>query len=351
MARLNSRGEVTGVPDRKGWNMILPYGMVAIPGGTFMMGQADEDITASNINSNRRITISPFYMDAYEVSNNKYRQFLVDVGLLDESGRPLDPNAGAGAGAGPVAAANPADPGARQPYEIPAGFDLMPNPEVWTKSFTNHYGDPLMNYYFEHPAFDDYPVVGVSWDQAQEFAKWRTIHLNNNKDAGKRGKTVEFDMPDFRLPSEAEWEYAAKGGKDIAKYPWGGPYMTNQNGCMLANFKSNRGNYIDDGYAYTAPVDAYLPNDYGLFNMAGNVAEWCEDAFNPKAEATNWDLDPVYKDVNEPKKMVRGGSWKDMSHFLQTSTRTYEYQDEQTAYIGFRCAMTYLGRSGADFGQ
>ena len=85
-------------------------------------------------------------------------------------------------------------------------------------------------------------------------------------------------MPNFRLPTEAEWEYAARGGRDMAKYPWGNPYIRNSKGCMLANFKPGRGNYYDDGFAYTAPVASYFANDYGLYDMSGNVAEWCEDA-------------------------------------------------------------------------
>jgi formylglycine-generating enzyme required for sulfatase activity len=119
---------------------------------------------------------------------------------------------------------------------------------------------------------------------------------------------------------------------------------------MLANFKPGRGNYFDDGYAYTSPVYSFFSNDYGLFDMSGNVAEWCEDAFNPAAYPLVWDLNPTYYDVNEPIKVVRGGSWKDIAFFLETGTRSYEHKDTTRAFIGFRCAMTYLGRSsGAEF--
>jgi gliding motility-associated lipoprotein GldK len=204
-------------------------------------------------------------------------------------------------------------------------------------------GDPLMEYYYAHPAFDDYPVVGVDWKAAQLFCEWRTNHLNDY-----RASNGLFDMPNFRLPSEAEWEYAARGGRDLAKYPWGNPYIRNAKGCLIANFKPGRGNYFDDGYAYTAPADSYFPNDYGLFNMAGNVSEWCQDAFNPAAYPLVWDLNPTFFDDNVQLKVVRGGSWKDVAYFLETGTRSFQHEDSARSYIGFRCAMTYLGRSSGD---
>ena len=197
-----------------------------------------------------------------------------------------------------------------------------------------------MEFYFDHPAFDNYPVVGVTWDQAKKYCEWRTYHMNANDE-------FEFDLPSFRLPSEAEWEYAAKGGKDVAKYPWGGPYLKNKRGCLMANFKPGRGNYIDDGFAYTAPVDVFAPNGFGLHNMSGNVAEWVLDAYAATSRTATWDLNPVYDVETEPRKVVRGGSWKDIAHYLETSTRTYEYQDVAQAHIGFRTAMTFIGRSGS----
>ncbi|WP_194776733.1 T9SS ring complex lipoprotein PorK/GldK [Pararhodonellum marinum] len=315
----NRRGEVTGVPKRAGWQQSLPYDMVPVKAGTFWMGQADEDIAVSQSAFNRQVTISEFFMDKYEVSNNKYRQFLEAVR------------------SGALTQGTPTTLKEEPQFELD---ELMPDTTVWSTSFTHHYGDPLMEYYFDHPAFDDYPVVGVSWEQAKQYCEWRTYHQNANDRS-------EFDMPGFRLPSEAEWEYAARGGKEIAKYPWGGPYLKNKRGCLMANFKPGRGNYIDDGFAYTAPVDTFYPNGFGLYNMAGNVSEWVEDAYNPAASALTWDLDPKYTDENEPRKVVRGGSWKDISHFLETSTRAYEYQDVKTAHIGFRTSMTFIGRSGS----
>lgn len=309
----NDNGELIGAPGREGWEMSRPFGMVSIPPGTFHMGQADEDVAATQINFNKQVTIGPFFMDDTEITNNEYRQFYEDITQGSES-------------------------------DLPEGFvveDLIPDSSVWVRDFTHHMGDPLMVYYWSHPAFDNYPVVGVDWEAAKYFCNWRTEHLNNFR--AERGL---FPMPNFRLPSEAEWEYAARGGRDMAKYPWGNPYVRNQKGCLLANFKPGRGNYFDDGFAYTSPVATFFANDYGLYEMSGNVAEWCEDAFNPSSVPLVWDLNPTYFDESEPKKVIRGGSWKDIAYYLETGTRTYEFKDSSRASIGFRCAMTHLGRSG-----
>lgn len=315
----NRKGEVTGVTKRERWKQNLPLDMVPVQGGTFWMGQSDEDIAYTQSTGNKQITISEFYMDKYEVSNNKYRQFLEAVRNQqyvsgDKSTEMPDPS-----------------------FNL---AELKPDSTVWSTSFTYHYGDPLMEFYFDHPAFDDYPVVGVTYDQAQKYCEWRTFHLRANDD-------FQFDLPEFRLPTEAEWEYAAKGGIQNAKYPWGGPYVKNSRGCLQANFKPGRGNYIDDGFTYTAPVDVYQPNGFGLYNMAGNVAEWVLDAYSSSSYASTWDLDPIYLDDSEPRKVVRGGSWKDISHYIQTSTRTYEYQDQAQPHIGFRTAMSFIGRSAS----
>lgn len=317
----NDRGEVTGALDRKGWVQNLPIDMVPIQGGTFWMGQSDEDIAFTSSSGNKQITISEFYMDKYEVSNNKYRQFLEAV-----KGKNLKTNTG-----------SPETEMAEPSFELK---DLEPDVSVWKKSYSYHYGDPLMDFYFDHPAFDNYPVVGVTYDQAMKYCEWRTYHMRANDN-------IKFDVPDFRLPTEAEWEYAAKGGIQQAKYPWGGPYIKNSRGCLQANFKPGRGNYIDDGFAYAAPVDVYEPNGFGLYNMSGNVSEWVLDAYSSSSYASTWDLDPIYIDKNEKKKVVRGGSWKDISFYLQTSTRTYEYSDKAQPHIGFRTAMAFIGRSAS----
>jgi gliding motility-associated lipoprotein GldK len=139
-------------------------------------------------------------------------------------------------------------------------------------------------------------------------------------------------------------------------YPWGGPYTRNNTGCFIANFKPLRGNYGDDGGMRTLPVRTYEPNEYGLFDMAGNVAEWTSNAFDEGAYSFTHDLNPDYRynalEDDPPalkRKVIRGGSWKDIAFYLQTGTRTYEYQDTAKSYIGFRCVRSYLGRDAGDF--
>ncbi len=306
------QGELVGAPDRFGWEMTRPFGMVSVPSGTFHMGQADEDVAATQINFNKQVTIGAFFMDDTEITNNEYRQFTQNIQESSE-------------------------------IDLPSGYsiaDLMPDTTVWTRDYTHHMGDPLVVYYWSHPAFDDYPVVGVDWNAAKYFCEWRTSYLNRWRTDNQLPV-----MPNFRLPSEAEWEYASRGGRDMAKYPWGNPYIRNAKGCLLANFKPGRGNYFDDGYAYTSPVGTYFANEYGLYDMSGNIAEWCEDAYNPSAMPLTWDLNPTYFDPNVPMKVIRGGSWKDIAYYLETGTRSFEHQDTARASIGFRCAMTYLGRS------
>jgi len=230
-----------------------------------------------------------------------------------------------------------------------AEINIYPDTLSWIRDFSYSYNEPFARNYFWHPAFDDYPVVGVNWKMAKAFCHWRSELWNKYKDS-------DVNTENFRLPTESEWEYAARGGHDLSPYPWGGPYVRNAKGCLLANFKPGRGNYPEDGGMTTVPADAYFPNDYGLYCMAGNVAEWTETAYEPNAYAFVHDLNPDLKyDAAEDdpdvlkRKVIRGGSWKDISYYIQTGTRHWEYQDTSKSYIGFRNVLTFLGRSINDF--
>ncbi|MFA8435957.1 MAG: SUMF1/EgtB/PvdO family nonheme iron enzyme [Marinifilaceae bacterium] len=225
-------------------------------------------------------------------------------------------------------------------------INVYPDTLCWIHDFTYSYNEPWTKRYFWHPGYDDYPVVGVSWQQATAFSIWRTRYHNS-------ALRSEGDAPvqDYRLPTESEWEYAARGGLNLNMYPWGGPYTRNNKGCFLANFKPLRGNYVDDGGLVTLPVGSYEPNEFGLYDMAGNVAEWTSGAFDESAYSFTHDLNPNYEYNALPddppalkRKVIRGGSWKDIGYFLQNATRTYEYQDTAKSYIGFRCVRTFLGR-------
>ena len=228
---------------------------------------------------------------------------------------------------------------------------IFPDTLTWIHDYTYSFNDPYTQNYFHHPAFDDYPVVGVNWKQAVAFTKWRTQIMN----AFLR-RIKEPILPEFRLPTESEWEYASRGGLEQSPYPWGGPYTRNAKGCFLANFKPLRGNYTADGGEKTIKTASYNPNSYGLYDMAGNVAEWTSNTFDESAFSYAHDMNQNNSyDAEEgdhavlKRKVIRGGSWKDIAYFIQTSTRTFEYQDTAKSYVGFRCAVDFLGRDKKDF--
>jgi formylglycine-generating enzyme required for sulfatase activity len=233
----------------------------------------------------------------------------------------------------------------RQSFVFKEEIPVYPDTLVWIADFTYSFNEPYANLYFWHPSYDNYPLVGVTWKQANAFCIWRTEYLN-----AALATEGEATVQDYRLPIEAEWEYAARGNLDLSMYPWGGPYTRNQLGCFVANFKPLRGNYIDDGALITQRVGAYAPNEYGLYDMAGNVSEWTANAYDESAYVFSHNMNPDYKYNARPddppvmkRKVIRGGSWKDVAYYLQNSVRSYEYQDTAKSYIGFRCVRSYLG--------
>lgn len=217
---------------------------------------------------------------------------------------------------------------------------VYPDTTVWIKDFNYSYNEPMHNDYFSHTAYDNYPVVGVTWGQAKAFANWRTKYLNDF-----RREKNEANANFFRLPSEAEWEYAARGGIEGGTYPWGGPYAKDDRACFLANFKPFRGDYAADEALYTVEANAYEPNDYGLYNMSGNVAEWVNTSYDPASYEHMSTMSPNVNNSANKRKVVRGGSWKDVSYYLQVSTRDYEYSDSARSYVGFRTVQDFLGNS------
>ena len=454
----NGEGQLVGVKDRPDFMDIDPFGMVYVPAGHYMMGAGDEDVPFAFTNQSKNASISAFWMDETEITNNEYRQFVywvrdslahvllgeadiegeqkdghylkykegenegevmepklinwdeeipwgstneevqqalsplfskintryyhystvdLNVSMLnyeywhldyrnekDENAEPdkLNPNKvnyGAsykemdqpGNEYGGMFASRPSSYNKTKERFLKREIvNIYPDTLCWVHDFTYSYNEPMTLNYFYHPQFDHYPVVGISWHQAKAFCYWRT-HIRNCW-LNANGYAFEHE---FRLPNEAEWEWAARGDFDLGTYPWGGPYTQNMNGCYLSNFKPQRGNYIADGNIYPGIVAHYHPNNFGLYDMAGNVAEWCEDAFDKSSVNFTHDLNPQYSyyaKANDPvvkkRKVIRGGSWKDVSYYITVFAKTFEYQDTACSYVGFRCVQSYMGRQRGD---
>jgi formylglycine-generating enzyme len=399
----NDGKQLIGVQDRPSWEPIVPYGMQYVPSGALHIGPMDQDVSSSLVARPKQVSIQGFFMDDTEITNNEYRQFVywvIDSIAHVKSGHvapnqagvdsinweePLDWSPGGTLDGmfyqGDEKFANKRNLDVRQlqfdyqwydwknaanDFDWKTDFNrqskekhnrakyikreslrIYPDTLCWVRDFSYSYNEPMTRNYFNHPAFDDYPVVGIAWKQAMAFCYWRTNLWDGFE---------EVNTEDFRLPTEHEWEYASRGGHEHTIYPWGNYYVRNAKGCLLANFKPGRGDYPADGGLYTVKADGYFPNDYGLYCMAGNVAEWTSSAYYENAYSFIHDLQPdVRFDAEEndkltwKRKSVRGGSWKDVSYSIQTGTRQWEFQDTTHSYIGFRCVLTFLGRSINDF--
>ena len=405
-------GELTGAKSRRPWYHAQPYGMVFVPAGSFHMGSAEQDVLFSMNDKPKQVSVQAFFMDDTEITNNEYRQFVYWVRdsivartygqepymITDDQGnmridwtsasdidyedeelvnsissmyypdneqlgftKSMDPTkfiyeykrfdineAAKAENIYTLAHKKPAKK--RSQFISVEKVPIYPDTLVWVRDFAYSYNDPMAQTYFYHPGYDDYPVVGVSWHQANAFTWWRTMYYNKYQ-----VENYDPEVNPFRLPMEAEWEYAARGGRRFNPYPWGGPYTRNSKGCFLMNFKPLRGNYPADGGFYPVRTTSYFPNDYGLYNMAGNVAEWTNNAYAESTHQFSHDLNPDYQydaredePISMKRKVIRGGSWKDIAYFIQNGSRTYEYQDTCKSYIGFRCVQTYIGRSALD---
>jgi formylglycine-generating enzyme len=284
-----------------------------------------------------------FWVDLQQAakSENSFKNsYLEDIGDLDQ-----DPGTYEGTVVAPDGTESPI--ANRGSFVLKDVVNVYPDTLVWIRDFTYSYNEPMATMYFWHPSFDNYPVIGITWKQANAFCVWRTQYLNS-----ALVSSGDYFVHDYRLPLESEWEWAARGMLQNSMYPWGGVYTRNRTGCFLANFKPLRGNYADDGGVTTVAVGTYDPNDLGLYDMAGNVAEWTANAYDESAYFFYHDLNPDYKfnatDIDNPvmkRKVIRGGSWKDIAYYMQVSTRTYEYQDTARSYIGFRCIRSYMGNN------
>ncbi len=435
-------------------------GLVFVQGGTFTMGQTEEDIMGDWNNIPRRVTVPAFYIDRTEVANVHYREYIHWLS------RVFDPEA---------------DPGNQLILNA-----ALPDTLVWRSELS--YNEPMVEYYFRHPGFNDYPVVGVTWRQAYDFCLWRSDRVNegilmNKGFANKQGiqgqqqennfttksyllglyqaapgkvdkkdklispmgtprTTVNMEdgilLPDYRLPFEAEWEYAAYGyinqnprpstkegkrGEELISnkqvYPWAQNYNGLRDtrhgswqGQFLANFKRGSGDNagvaggLNDRAIYTAPVNSFYANGFGIFNMAGNVSEWVSDVFRPLTLLDADDVSPfrgnqymkLYKNdvgeaeidslgrvkmvavtdqeskdrrnyqrgnvinyldgdsvsqssygyglttlVSDKSRVYKGGSWNDRAYWLSPGTRRYLEEDQASSTIGFRCAMDRMG--------
>ena len=223
--------------------------------------------------------------------------------------------------------------------------NIYPDTTCWVNDFQNAENEIYMRLYFSHPNYNEYPVVGVNWEQANAFCNWRTDFLM--KGLGGSAKFVQR----YRLPTEAEWEFAARG-KEGNELPWENSDVKSDKGCYYANFKPDRGNYTMDGNIITSKVGIYSANSNGLYDMAGNVAEWTSTVYTEAGVLSMSDLNPKLKynaALEDPyalkKKSVRGGSWKDPESFIKSAWRTSEYQNVGRSFVGFRCVRTQVGTS------
>ncbi len=350
---------------------------VFIEGGRAVLGSFEEDVLYRRDNLERTVTVASFYMDETEIGNIHWLEF--EFYTSDSS----------------------------QDYQ---DANVKLDETVWAKELA--YNDPYVAHYLRYPGFRYFPVVGVSWKQAVAYAEWRTYAVNQQlvknavergdyvpqpgdldtvqiAGAGAEGASIErvfynaplesgIVLPNYRLPTEAEWQYAAQaliGTQWLDEnqthqrlYPWDGHALRNpygrEMGYFLANFKRGRGDYagisgkLNDGAMITSYIYEHPPNDFGLYNMSGNVNEWVLDTYRPFSYQDMEDLNPVRRNdfldkeesynqndqlISNRSKVYKGGSWKDVAYWMSPGNRRYLDMDSATATIGFRCAMIRAG--------
>jgi len=389
-----------------GWNYndpknggfeVVPYeeqetgpGLILIQGGTFSMGRVEQEVNYDWNNIPRRVTVSSFYLDESEVANVHYREYLYWITRVF---------------------------GADYPEVVKKA---LPDTLIWRSKLA--WNEPYVELYFRHPAYNYYPVVGVNWLQANDFCSWRTDRVNEyilwregfidinpnqtsddnfNTDAYYSGQyegLVIQDMPNldpnmdtrkvrmedgillprYRLPTEAEWEFAALGliGNSYFErvterriYPWNGHYVRNPGpksmGYMMANFKRGRGDNmgvagkLNDNADITALIYAYWPNDYGLYNMAGNVSEWVMDVYRPISFEDVGDFRSfrgnVFKtQVRDEEGMIAEKDslgrimWRDVTEEENLDRRNYKKADNINFLDGDLESSIFFGEEGYD---
>lgn len=311
----------------------LETDMVELPGGSYIIGLTSVDELNIQVQGRKRITINPFMVDKYEVTNEQYKAFLNAMGyktpesiIQANASTPL-PNYGSGTTI-PDLLKKAGFENLRDYTNAPnfsTVSDLLPDSSAW-KTMGLDEVIPW-NIYFFDPFYNDRPVVCVNWYQARLFAAW----------AGKR------------LLTESEWEYAARSGVSGRVYPWDGLDIQTKTGKYRSNFKQERGVYDADGYPIMAPVDAYQPNDFGLYNISGNVSEWVLDSWNPSyvvlqnVGTANF-VSPSYTNIKEPRRIHRGGSWQSTAFYIGVGVRNFQNATTGTPFVGFRCAKSVTKR-------
>ena len=275
--------------------------MIAVPGGEFTMGSPeDEPFRNTDEGPQRRIRISPFFMGEVEVTWDQFWSFYSET--MSEGRTP---------------------PSVIYENNSRKDIDAVSGP-------TPPFGIPDQGW-----GMGSRPAITMTHYSAQTFCQWLSL---------KTGRK-------YRLPTEAEWEYAARG-KEGNPFPWTQKESKSEDGCFFANFKPDRGNYTKDGNLITSKVGTYDAKSNGLYDMAGNVAEWTSTVYTESGVLSMGDINPniEYNAAKEDpyamkKKSVRGGSWKDPETFIRSAWRTYEYQNETRSYIGFRCVRTQVSNS------